>query len=361
MRKAYRESRVYNLFRNIKINNSLFLKSFGFITWGLLSLKRSPKLKRIKTRWENYTSSYAGYSWWEYFACYMIYGVLPEEYICYDYRNLDDKGKREFVTDLSREEIYKKCNNPNFVHIFENKYETYCLLKSYYQRDALLLNGTVSNDELLDFIVKHKKIVCKPINLYLGKGIEILNTEDFKDIKDEQSYLLSLVQQNKEYILEDLIVQSADLGIFHPQSVNTIRIPTFRTKDGIVICQPFFKSGQGDNIVDNGGHGGILTAVDAETGVLISRGVDEKGTVFLKHPDSGIVFFGYQLPDWQQVIQIVTECMQFVPEVKYVGWDLAHTEQGWIIVEGNFRGQFVGQIPLKSGCAREIEAILARI
>ena len=78
----------------------------------------------------------------------------------------------------------------------------------------------------------------------------------------------------------------------------------------------------------------------------------------MRHPDSGVFFPGYQLPDWEQALETVSACMQFVPEVKYTGWNLAHTQNGWVVVEGNLRGQFVGQMPLRKGCTKEIEAIL---
>ena len=56
---------------------------------------------------------------------------------------------------------------------------------------------------------------------------------------------------------------------------------------------------------------------------------------------------------------MLKECMMVIPSIHYVGWDLAHTENGWVIVEGNHTGQFVGQqMPLNKGCAREVEEIL---
>ena len=291
----------------------------------------------------------------------MIYGVLPEEYVCYNYRNLNDRGKREYITDFSREAVYKKCNNRNFTHIFENKYETYCTFKPFYQRDAILLNNKTAKQELNNFITKHKRFICKPLLSALGRGVTIFDVKDFIDLESLTLHLLSLTTKNTEFILEELIKQTPDLSVFHPRSVNTIRVPAFSTNDGVVINGVFFRCGKGDSIVDNGGAGGILVAVDERTGVLTTKGMDEMGNVYLRHPDSGVLFPGYQLPDWNQLVEMVSELMKIVPEVKYTGWDLAHTENGWIVVEGNFRGQFVGQIPLQKGLNKQIKAILERM
>ena len=288
----------------------------------------------------------------------MIYGVLPEEYNCFGFSKLNDKGKREYVTDLSRYAIYDACNNSEFLYFFENKFETYRMFKDFYHREALLFNEATSFVELKEFVTKHRKFICKPLKLWLGVGVEILNNNDYKSVEDLRDYLV----KKGECILEELIVQSSELGIFHPASVNTIRVPAFNTKKGVIIHRPFIKFGQGDSIVDNGGQGGILIAVDSSSGVLISEGIDEKGKVYLKHPDSNITFPGYQLPDWKQVEVIISQCMNKVPNVKYVGWDLAHTNDGWVIVEGNHTGQFVGQqMPRHTGCAKEIKDILKSV
>ena len=127
-----------------------------------------------------------------------------------------------------------------------------------------------------------------------------------------------------------------------------------------MVHMPFFRCGKGDSIVDNAGHGGIFAAVDEETGVIKTEGIDEKGNVYLKHPDSGTLFPGYQLPEWKSAISLVQECMH-ITRMKYVGWDLAHTKNGWVVVEGNHTGQFVGQMPLHKGAQKEIGKIVSQM
>ena len=45
----------------------------------------------------------------------------------------------------------------------------------------------------------------------------------------------------------------------------------------------------------------------------------------------------------------------------YAGWDLALTENGWIMIEGNARGQFVWQISSQKGFMKEANKILERL
>ena len=44
------------------------------------------------------------------------------------------------------------------------------------------------------------------------------------------------------------------------------------------------------------------------------------------------------------------ELARQIPSNRYAGWDLALTKNGWLMIEGNARGQFVGwQIPMQKG------------
>ena len=54
---------------------------------------------------------------------------------------------------------------------------------------------------------------------------------------------------------------------------------------------------------------------------------------------------------------MIAKLVQVLPDQRYVGWDLALSKDGWVLVEGNSGGQFVGpQISLKKG----IRPVIAR-
>ena len=50
-----------------------------------------------------------------------------------------------------------------------------------------------------------------------------------------------------------------------------------------------------------------------------------------------------------------------MPTVKYIGWDLAYTDTGWIVIEGNGMSQMIGpQIVWRNrgGFKEEMEAYM---
>jgi hypothetical protein len=45
----------------------------------------------------------------------------------------------------------------------------------------------------------------------------------------------------------------------------------------------------------------------------------------------------------------------------FIGWDLALTDDGWVMIEGNPRGQLVFQIAREKGAKAELEDIISRM
>ena len=56
------------------------------------------------------------------------------------------------------------------------------------------------------------------------------------------------------------------------------------------------------------------------------------------------------------------EMADLAPNYHYIGWDLAHTDKGWIMVEGNPRGMLVMmQMFYRLGFKEEVENYLSNM
>jgi glutathione synthase/RimK-type ligase-like ATP-grasp enzyme len=53
------------------------------------------------------------------------------------------------------------------------------------------------------------------------------------------------------------------------------------------------------------------------------------------HPITGTGIVGFQVPLWDESLRLTQEAAKLVPEVAYVGWDVAVTPDGPVLVEGN--------------------------
>ena len=275
------------------------------------------------------------------------YGFHFDEYFMYKFYERPLKERLEFVPDFERIDIIQKFNHPKNQAIFDNKAETYLHFKEFYYRDVAMIH---TEDELKAFSDKHASFIIKVVDGSCGHGTRIVRKNDLQEL---------LTQYPKGFIAEELIDQDDSLSQFHPKSVNTLRVTTLRLKDGTHIVHPFIRFGRGDSVVDNGGAGGIMCAMDADSGIILAA-ADEHGHHYQKHPETGIDIVGFQIPRWEEAKDFVRKLAEVIPENRYTGWDIALTKNGWCMVEGNARGQFVGwQIPLQQGFRKEMEHYLS--
>jgi hypothetical protein len=99
----------------------------------------------------------------------------------------------------------------------------------------------------------------------------------------------------------------------------------------------------GGNAIDNFHHGatGNVTArADLERGTLFAAMAgNPHGAGYLtasRHPDTGEAIEGFQLPFWNEACQLAkTAAREFLP-LRFVGWDIALTANGPVVVEANW-------------------------
>ena len=114
------------------------------------------------------------------------------------------------------------------------------------------------------------------------------------------------------------------------------------------ILAPFIRTGRKGAIVDNAGGGGIFAAVDELSGQVISDDMDEQGNKYQKHPESNMLYKGFQIPEWESLIDLATKAHLKMDKHRYIAYDFAHTDNGWGMIEGNW-GQFLTQFALNKG------------
>lgn len=283
--------------------------------------------------------------WYSYLRYYCGF----DEYFQFQFPRLSHTGRQEFVSDYERIAVCKALVTPDMMALFKNKWNTYTLLKDFYHRNAIRVCPGSDRNEFDRFISTHPVFVAKQIEESCGIGIHLVNVTPETD----RDALFSQLQQ-ENVILEEKIVQCEALAHLHPSSVNTIRCATFMKDGEVHILFTFLRMGQKNSLVDNGGAGGLIACIDKETGVVCSPGVTENGQSYLFHPDTHAQILGLAIPHWEEMTQLATRLAASIPSQKYISWDLSLTDDGWVVVEGNCLGQFIGpQLSMQRG-ARSI-------
>lgn len=108
---------------------------------------------------------------------------------------------------------------------------------------------------------------------------------------------------------------------------------------GFEATHAVFKSSTREGaIVDNFHKGGIVSKVDMRTGELgpaSDAGVGRPCVWLERHPLTGAQIKGRRLPLWAETVDLVCRAHAAFPDRITVGWDVAITDRGPVIIEGN--------------------------
>ena len=284
------------------------------------------------------------------------YGFSFKEYFLLHLQGKPEAQIREYISDYEHVDIASAMNKAKNQAIFDDKWLTYRFFGKYYHRACAFAESSFRGVECLRaFAEKYGDFILKPVEKAGGRGICIVHSRNTDELQESISMLLKKCKYG--VLIEELIQQVPVMKELHPASVNTVRIPTIRVSDKkTMIFHPMLRVGREASIVDNAGSGGIICVLDSESGKVIAAR-DEQGNEFITHPETGVRLIGFTVPQWEEAVRTAKELAQVIPSNRYTGWDLALTDKGWVMVEGNARGQFGWQYVTLEGCRSEISQL----
>ena len=267
----------------------------------------------------------------------------------------NDAQRRTVLTRGINNQIVRRMNDKADWHAFDDKAAFNRAFSKWIKRDWMEADGQTSKEALEAFLDGKKAVFVKPLEGSSGQGIEKFTAADWSDM----DAFLSKVRAVGKSVIEEGIVQHPRMAALNPGSVNTVRISTLigDKKEGIVYA--FLRLGNG-KIMDNVDCGGMAARVDLDSGRLLTVAADKAGNTFTKHPITGMEIIGFELPCFEEAKAMCLEAMRMVPSMRYVAWDVALTEQGPTLIEGNsFPShaipQFAAHYPDKIGILPEFK------
>lgn len=270
--------------------------------------------------------------WWLYCDCFWAhirYGCVLNHYT---------EGQFYRRRSYERDKIFTyrkwlkvlKYNDKNYIHLLKDKVDFNIFFQEYVGRDWFCSKELIYED-FLKFINSHQRVFIKPIDGLEGDGCQIIEYD-----KSANYSALYNKLKNGNYLIEEVVKQHPNM-IFGNKSVNTIQVYTIFDKkiDKAVCIKTTLRAGIGDSIVDNSHSGGISYEIDIKTGIIDSRGWGHANSGGIIHPGSDICMLGKRIPFWDDVIRMCEAAAKKIPQVRYIGWDVAITSQGPLLIEGN--------------------------
>ena len=280
--------------------------------------------------------------------------------------------------DALRNTFRTTLNDPNWKVLLDNKW----LFHMHYEQFGLSLpqayglydqgagftktgKPLTTSEDLRTFFdeVRPRSLVAKPLGGIMGKQVLILKEIQYQNGELQAvantgerfnfDQLAKMLEQPPNvryymsggyklaltgYLLEEKLEQHTFLDVLAPYTINTIRVVTFLNhQHDVDVHFTVLRLGRQGNMADNWDRGGISVAIDPTTGVLGEGIIKPKygGQWVQVHPDSGVRFTGQQLPYWSQILALCIEAAKVTPKVRTVGWDVAITPAGPVLIEGN--------------------------
>ncbi len=263
--------------------------------------------------------------------CMRHFGAGYYDYIIFQFYNLTDEQRDTYLTRFRSNDLIAQYNDFSYTHLFDNKEEFNEVFKDYIGRESINMK-TSPKEEVLDYFHRREKIFAKMSDLACGKGAELLQTKDFASDEDFYKY----VTEKGFGTLEDVVENHPDLAKVYPYSANCLRMITIIGDDGEPhLLYAVQKFGNGGRIVDNYGvHG----PVDLETGVFLypaHPGETTEDKLYTRHPYTDYPLIGFKVPFFKEAKEMILKAAMVLPQVRYVGWDVAITPTGPVIIEGN--------------------------
>jgi glutathione synthase/RimK-type ligase-like ATP-grasp enzyme len=272
--------------------------------------------------------------------CSMKHGSGHVDYEQFEMYNMTEDQRRTYLTCGRNNAIVKQYNDPAYNHLVRNKDEFNEKFNSYLDRDWALMR---QKEQAIAFLRKHDTFIIKPLDGNCGTGVQKLRTADFGTA--EQAYD-ALWASDGDALLEEVIAQHPAVAEIYPNSVNTIRAVTLYKDGKARVITTCFRMGQGGNHVDNLNAGGLVVPVEETTGKIHQRAMDKEKKVHTHHPSTGNAITGFQFPDWEEAMAMVCRAAEEIPQLGYLGWDIAFSVNGPVLVECNeYPGNGLLQLP----------------
>ena len=277
---------------------------------------------------KNNTNKSELYIKFDIFINFLLRGSSYTDYFRGDYINLSSEEKKTFVTAKKFFKIIDYLNNPNYTILLNDKLIFNQLFNKYLKREYINLREA-NVDDFKKFLSNKKVVFAKDPNGEGGHGVSkiVVQNYDLDKLYDD-------LKNNKQYLVEEAIVQSSELNEINPNVVNSFRVITLMDKEGKVhLLGNALRINQDETDVI--GCTNDLYCSFGEDGKINSNVIDDYGEVYLEHPLTHKKFSEVQVKDVKKAFDMCLEAHEKIPQIRYIGWDIAFSENGPVMVEGN--------------------------
>ncbi len=296
---------------------------------------------------------------WDMVTSSLIYNISLLEYFQFGFPALTRTERKTYAGTGFMYEYQLKMNPRKTRVILDDKTRFYRSYSNFIKRPVADVASLRVDPGLVDKLLNHPsgKIVFKVFNGKCGEQVLIRDCADFRG-KDPVDFM---VEHNYD-LAEAFITQHPVMNALSPSAVNTVRIITqLNSTDEVEILGCRLRISV-NSTVDNMAAGNLAAPVNEVSGVVEGPGVYSDITKAPEnvHPVTGTSIAGFQIPFWQETMEMAKEAAKIHTRNRSIGWDIAITGTGPELIEGNHDWcKLVWQLPVNRGLKPVLERYLS--
>ena len=262
--------------------------------------------------------------------CMVVYEVGYLDYLTFGFAYIKRDKRKTFMTMSDNIALTRQMNQREAYDVFEDKSVFYKQFAEYLHREYMDLREG-GPQSFAEFCRGKEFIFAKVPVSFGGSGVRKIKVAEH-DLEE----LYRELMDNGMFVVEDLICQHPEMTKLCDRSVNTIRIVTVVSDKGNPnLVYSLVRIGSGENDVDNICSGGMYTLLSPEGVMTHPCFCDNQVCYYEQHPVSGHPFIGFQIPYYKEAVELCRQAALKEPRIRYIGWDVAITADGPVLVEGN--------------------------
>jgi len=249
------------------------------------------------------------------------------DYFRSNYIDLTKEEKDTFVTAKSFYKFLSYMNDKKYQVILNDKIVFNNYFSKYIKREWININSSSVSD--FERFLSNKEVVFAKTPIGEGgHGVSKIKVKDY-DIKK----LYDQLKRKKQFLVEEAIIQSEEVNEMNPSVVNSFRIVTIYKDGKVYLVNNALRVNQGVSEVI-GCTDDIYFSLN-EKGKIDSNVIDDYGNIYEYHPLTNKKFSDVKINGVKEAFDLVKKLHLEIPQVRYIGWDIAFTDNGPELVEGN--------------------------
>lgn len=283
--------------------------------------------------------------------CTLRYGSGLQDYLNFQFYNKKHAQRKTYVSVGYLDKVITKLSNIKWSPYISNKTNFHKNYGQFSRRD--FYDPDTGMEGLKAFLERNPVFIYKPQIGQCGEGVAKLNADEITDLNAFYEKAMA-----EKACIEELVKQHPAWEALCPGCVNTMRIITGAAKGKSWILFASTRVGSGKGVADNFHMGGSAVLIDMQTGKLTGNGIDKKLNEH-EYSATGIRYDGYEVPYWEEIKQMVLDAALVNDQIHFIGWDVAVTENGPLIIEGNRGSGFdLPQVITKRGMKDMLDTLI---